>query len=265
MITVVIVNDILKKSLLPGLCVGLFACGGSDSDDAAGNGVYAYIDAEAAGDGFTTVSALMLDGSKGAGRAIDIAPGNLMVNVNHAVGVPTVEMMNVVTGVLTQTVYKTDPIADVDPGTVFDITYTTAPSSTVSLPMGFSITDTGTVAPYEFNFSEVSFDLSWANDAAYAGGATFTIYYQITCTKSAGGTAGSLPISLSSDSLDKLTTVPILMATILGHVPTVDPATDTCSVDIKLERAISGSLDPNYTGGAVTGRQTRSQVFTIVP
>lgn len=266
MITVVIVNDILKKSLLPGLCVGLFACGGSDSDDAAGNGVYAYIDAEATGDGFTTVSALMLDGSKGAGRAIDIAPGNLMVNVNHAVGVPTVEMMNAVTGVLTQTVYKTDPIADVDPGTVFDITYTTAPSSTVSLPMGFSITDTGTVAPYEFNFSEVSFDLSWANDAAYAGGATFTIYYQITCTKSAGGTAGSLPISLSSDSLDKLTTVSIPMATILGHVlPTVDPATDTCSVDIKLERAISGSLDPNYTGGAVTGRQTRSQVFTIVP
>lgn len=264
MITVVIVNDILKKSLLPGLCVGLFACGGSDSDDAAGNGVYAYIDAEATGD-FTTVSALMLDGSKGAGRAIDIAPGDLMVNVNHAVGVPTVEMMNAVTGVLTQTVYKTDPIADVDPGTVFDITYTTAPSSTVSLPMGFSITDTGTVAPYEFNFSEVSFDLSWANDAAYAGGATFTIYYQITCTKPGGDKVGSLPISLSSDSLDKLTTVPILMETILGHVPTVVPATDTCSVDIKLERAISGSLDPNYTGGAVTGRQTRSETFTIVP
>lgn len=173
MITVVIVNDSLKKSLLLGLCVGLFACGGSDSDDAAGNGVYAYIDAEATGEDVTTVSALMLDGSKGAGQAIDIAPGNLSVKVNHALGGLTVVMMKAVTSLLTQTVYKTEPpIADVDPDTVFDITYTTAPSSTVSLPMGFAIDP----PPSSISFTASEVVVSWVNDdPAYAGGAIFTI------------------------------------------------------------------------------------------
>lgn len=261
-------GGILKKSLLLSFCVGLIACGGSDSDDAAtGNGVYAYIDAEATGDGSTTVSALMLDGSKGAGQAIDIASGDLTATAKHAAGGVTAEIMTAVISKYTQKKYAANPIADDDPDTVFDIAYTAAgraaPNSSVSLPMGFSIVDTGTVSPYEFSFSaDTDFVLTWTNDdPAYAGGASFTIYYQISCDNG----VKSLPLSLSLSFFDEIVTYSTPMDTLLGFVPTVDPLADTCSVDVELERALSGSLDPNYTGGSITGRQTRSQTFTIVP
>lgn len=261
-------GDILKKGLLLSFCVGLIACGGSDSDDdAAGNGVYAYIDAEATGDGSTTVSALMLNGSKGVGQAIDIASGDLTATANHAAGGVTTEIMTAVMGIFIQKKYAASPIADDDPDTVFDIAYTAAgraaPNSSVSLPVGFSIEASGTVSPYGFDFSmDTDFVLTWTNDdPAYAGGASFTIYYQISCDNG----ANSLPLSLSLSFFDEIVTYSIPMGTLLGFVPTVDPSNHTCSVDVELERALSGSLDPNYTGGSITGRQTRSQTFTIVP
>lgn len=243
-----------------GVFLVLAACS-SSSSNRAGNGIYAYIEAIATGDGNTNVTALMLNGPRGSGAVVDIPHGDLIANANLSGGGVLTEVMAEVIQLLSQNFYKienffTDDALD----TEFEVVYTTAPSSTVFLPMGFSFTGSTT-----FAWTDATFDLAWVNDAAYSpalGDATFTIYYQIDCPS-----ASNQPrFTISDETLDLLNSTQIDMSLIEGSViGSLDTSSDTCTVEIELERSVEGSLDPNYTGGSIRGIQTRTQTYTITP
>ena len=54
----------------------------------------------------------------------------------------------------------------------------------------------------------------------------------------------------------------VIEGSVIGSLDTLN---DTCTVEIELERSVEGSLDPNYTGGSITGIQTRTQTYIITP
>ena len=253
-------NNFFRVVLVIAVFAGLLACS-SSSNKSGGNGIYAYIAAIANGDGNTNVSALMLNGPRGSGGVVDISHGDLIANANLSGGGVITEVMAKVIQLLSQDFYEIENLfVDDALDTEFEVVYTTAPSSTVFLPMGFSFT-----GPTTFTWNDANFDLAWVNDAAYSpalGDATFTIYYQIDCPS-----ASNQPrFTISDDTLDLVTSFQIDMSVIEGSViGSLDTLNDTCTVEIELERSVEGNLDPNYTGGSITGIQTRTQTYTITP
>ena len=250
--------DIIKKGLVLSCCFGLLACSSSDSDD--GNGINAIIEVTADGVNGTNVKATMLTGSNGSAstQVVDIASGDLNAFANNSLEVPQV-MVRIDNGSQRDT-YEADFLGDALT-TEFEVQYTTAPSSTAFLPMGFEITPPAA----DSTWNDLTLNVELVNDAAYpnAGDATMTIRYQIDCPD-----AKNEPVvSISDVAFDFLVTLPIDISLIQGGLllGTVNTAVDTCTVDIELERSIAGTLDPNYANGSITGIQTRTQTYTIKP
>ena len=249
--------DLIKKGLFLSICFGLVAC--SDSDDDDGNGINAIITVTApGGGGGTNVKASMLTGSSGSAstQVVDIAFGDLNAFANTS-GEPPEIMARIDNGPNKRDTYEADFLGDAL-STQFEVQYTAAPSSTVSLPMGFSLDP-----PIAATWADTNLDVSWTNNAPYSGGATITIYYEIiSCTS----INGFLPrLSLSSAALDSGTTAAVPIALIVASLLGSDPTGQTCFVNIELERSQLGSLDPNYSAGSITGIQTRTQTYTVGP
>ena len=256
----VMLVDIIKKGLVLGLCFGFVACSDSDDDDDS-NGINAILEVTVsdAGTG-TNVKALMLTGSEGSAdtTVVNITSGNLEALANGTGELS--QIMGIVdNGIGKRDTYEADFISE-SLTTEFEVKYVSAPSSTVSLPMGFDFT-----GPTAFNWTDTNLDVVWLNDAAYpdAGVATFTIFYQITCPNATNEPV----ITLSDVTYDALTSLAIPMATIEAGLVfgTVNTATDSCDVEIELHRSIAGSLDANYANGSITGIQTRTETYTINP
>ena len=251
--------DLIKKGLFLSICFGLVACSDSDDDD-DGNGINAIITVTAPGSGGgTNVKASMLTGSSASAstQVVDIASGDLNAFANTS-GEPPEIMAREDNGPNKRDTYEANFLGDAL-STQFEVQYTTAPSSTVYLPVGLEFT-----GPIAFTWVYGSLDVSWINDdLAYAGGATITIYYEvISCTT----TSGFLPrLSLSSAAFDSGTIAAVPIALIEASVLGGDPTSGTCDVEIVLERSQPGSLDPNYSAGSITGIQTRTQTYTVTP
>jgi hypothetical protein len=228
---------------LGGTAVG---CAKTESADLLTSGIYAAISANATGDGNTTVSATLYVDDPNQLNFVELTGSDQLTASSGASQKPLIqsELGNLVShtaifpGDSEDTPYTVDFERTIDPG---------APSTTVSLPAGF------TIDPVAATISRVPpFELTYA-----PSGTNDTIVFSIlgTCINPLSGTL--------SDDTGVLSLPPNTIVS-PNHDNTVSPT--MCPVTLTLSRQRSGSLDPHYgKGGTALGQQSRSVTWTSKP
>lgn len=245
-------RSVLALSAMLSLLVA--ACGSTDSDNVASEGIGATITVEAPGDGTTEVTARLYVGSGGlVNTDLELDSGDRLIASAGSETRGLGKQEDLLGGLSYQTTFAIDA-----PGSEFIVSFerpagTDAPDSRATLPQPviFVLPNPG----QNFTLGDDVL-LTWQGAAP---GGTLDFEYATTCPLTGGtsfnGGRRTIPdlgsFTISSSELVDVGTAQVPLGT-------------QCATELKLTRSATGLLDPNFgEGGRITARQTRSRAIAI--
>lgn len=224
-----------------GLVMAGFGCSESvESTDVRTTGIYPEIDVVANGSGSSRVSVRLKVGGRNSNTFLDLKGGDTLE--------ATVEGETKTLDETSAETYTASFPVDAE-GTEFTIAFLrdeedeSAPESTVTLPAPFDLT----VEPREASRASEDVELTW--DPPGGGDLEFSMSGACIMRQS-----DSIPddgaFTIGADTIDTFQ----------------DDEEESCTVELDLERARRGSIDPEFTeGGSIVARQVRGGSFTSTP